>query len=257
MDTRIELVNLTSRPVHAKCVFVFAPSCGGINFHIYLTPNQPFSWLASQGSRGVGLTAVPPLQGTGELKCIVQTEEEPVDRHNALQGRAAVFGADGQTIGYSAVGFLRLTDGLATNVISLDGATYTQCPDEQHFLFLSSETGQPQTESEIILAPCTEDLENIVPTGTNVQFVVVNEFEQRFSASTNVNCYARLRLRQISHAFTRDVLGSQTGHIVVKGVQSSILAMLIDRFTTPDGARGTAGNEPALRGGRFGEIRLP
>jgi hypothetical protein len=107
------------------------------------------------------------------------------------------------------------------------------------------------------LAPCTEDIENVVPTMTVVQFVVVNEFEQQFSAATGVTCYARRTLRSISHAFTRDVLGTDTGHIIVRGVQTSVIAMLVDRFLTSGGAQGTAGNEPALRGGRFGEIRLP
>ncbi len=257
VDTRVELVNLTSRPVDLKCIFINGSSCGGIDFHIRLTANQPFSWLASRGSFGSSFTAVPPLFSTGELKCLVETEEEPVDRHNAIQGRAAVFGADGQTIGYSAVGFLRLTDGLQGNVIELDGSTYTQCPDEQHFVFLANETGVPATESEIILAPCTEDIENVVPTTTVVQFVIVNEFEQQLSAATTVTCYARRTLRSINQAFTQATLGSQTGHIIVKGVQTSVITMLVDRFLTAGGAQGTAGNEPALRGGRFGEIRLP
>lgn len=257
VDTRVELVNLSSRPVDLKCIFINGSSCGGIDFHIRLTANQPFSWLASRGSFGTSFTAVPPLSSTGELKCLVETDEEPVDRHNAIQGRAAVFGADGQTIGYSAVGFVRLVDGPQGNVIELDGSTYSQCPDEQHFVFIASETGVPATESEIALAPCTEDIENLVPTTTVVQFVVVNEFEQQLSAATTVTCYARRTLRSISQAFTRATLGSETGHIIVKGVQTSVIAMLVDRFLTTAAAQGTAGNEPALRGGRFGEIRLP
>jgi len=254
-DTRVQLVNLSSRPVQLKCIFVFPTSCGGINFFIQLTPNQPISWLASRGMFN-GLSAVPPFGSSGELKCFVQPDEPGLDRHNAIQGRAAVFGADGQTIGYSAVGFLRLTDGPLTNVINLDGSTYSQCPDEQHFVFLASEA-DPLTESEIILAPCTEDFANRVPTTTTVQFLVINEFEQQLSASTIVSCYERRTLRQISHTFTRATLGTETGHIIVRGVQSPVLAMLVDRFLTPDGARGTAGNEPALRGGRSAEIRFP
>ncbi len=256
-DTRIELVNLTQRPVQLKCLYVPAGSCSGLNFQVQLTPNQPLSWLASRGLFSHALTAVPPFFQTGELKCIVQPDDVGLDRHNAIQGRAAVFGADGQTIGYSAVGFLRLVEGPYTSLISLDGATYSQCPDEQHFVFQSSVALQPDTETEIVLAPCSEDLENLVAPPTTVQFVVVNEFEQQLSASTTVSCYARRPLRQISTAFTRATLGTETGHIIVRGVQTPVLAMLVDRFRTPNGAAGTAGNEPALRGGRPGEIRLP
>ncbi len=258
VDTRVELVNLTSRPVDLKCVYITGVSCRAIDFSVRLTPNQPLSWLASRGVFNTSsFTAVPPINASGELKCLVETDEEPVDRHNAIQGRATVFGADGQTIGYSAVGFQRLADGRMGNVIPLDGDTYSQCPDEQHFVFLSSELGNPATESEIILAPCTEDLQNLVPTTTAVQFLVVNEFEQQLSAATTVTCYARRTLRQVSQVFTRATLGSETGHLIVRGVQSPVLTMLVDRFETPDGVRATAGNEPAMRGGRSAEILLP
>ncbi|MEO8602718.1 MAG: hypothetical protein ABI629_09085 [bacterium] len=260
VDTRVELVNLSRQAVDVKCVFIPALSCSGIDFHIRLTPNQPLSWLASKGLFTTSLTAIPPFFGSsGELKCFVQPDDgqESIDQHNTIQGRAAVFGADGQTIGYSAVGFLRLSDGPYNGIIPLDGNTYAQCPDEQHFVFLSSEAGNPLTESEIVLAPCSEDLENSIPTTTTVQFLVVNEFEQQLSAATTVSCYTRRTLRQISQVFTRATLGSETGHVIVRGVQTPVLAMLIDRFLTPDGARGTAGNGPAYRGGRSAEIRLP
>ena len=258
VDTRVEIVNLTSRPVDVKCIYVPAQTCNGIDFQVRLTANQPLSWLASRGlfTHFPG-TAVPPFGSTGELKCIVQPgDEESLDRHNAIQGRAAVFGADGQTIGYSAVGFLRLVDGRLENLISLDGQTYSQCPDEQHFLFLSP-TGAPASESEIIIAPCSEDLENLVSPPTTVQFEIINEFEQHLSASISVTCYARRTLRQVSNSFTSATLGSETGHVIVRGVQVPVLAMLVDRFQTPGGAAATAGNEPALRGGRTAEIRFP
>jgi hypothetical protein len=254
-DTRVEVVNLSRRRVDLGCIYVPAPSCGGFDFHVQLTPNQPLSWLASQGVFN-NAAAVPPFSSTGELKCIVEPDEESVDAHNTIQGRAAVFGADGQTIGYSAVGFLRLTDGPLTNVIDLDGVTYTQCPAEQHFAFLASDPSSPASESEIVIAPCSEDLENLVAPPTVIQFQVFNEFEEVFSASTSVTCSARRRLDQISIVFKRSVLGTDTGHLIVKGATSPVLTMLVDRFLTPT-VPATAGNEPALRGGRSAEIRIP
>ncbi len=254
-DTRIELVNLSNRVVNLGCIFVPTPVCTGFDFHVQLTPNQPLSWFASRGLFS-NFAAVPPFSSTGELKCIVEPTEETVDAHNTIQGRAAVFGADGQTIGYSATGFLRLVDGPLTNVIDLDGATYTQCPDEQHFVFLATDPNNPQTESELVVAPCNEDLENLSHPPSVIQFQIINEFEEQFSASTSVSCSFRRTLRQISSVFTRPTLGTDTGHLIIKGVQSPVLAMIIDRFITP-AARGTAGNEPALRGGRSAEIRIP
>ena len=49
-----------------------------------------------------------------------------------------------------------------------------------------------------MIAPCSEDLENLVAPPTTVQFEIINEFEQHFSASTIVTCYARRTLRQVS-----------------------------------------------------------
>jgi hypothetical protein len=255
-DTRVELVNLTRMPVSLGCIFVAADTCGEIDFRIRLTPNQPLSWLASRGVFN-GMAAVPPLSSTGELKCVVQPEEESVASHNAIQGRAAVFGVDGQTIGYSAVGFLRLTDGPLTNEISLDGVTYTQCPDEQHFVFIATDPQNPSVQSELVISPCDEDLENLFHPPTIIQFQVFNEFEEQFSASINVQCSARRLLWRISTIFTRAVLGTDTGHVVLKGVQSPVLALVVDRFLAAPAVPATAGNEPALRGGRSAQITIP
>jgi hypothetical protein len=258
VDTRVEVVNLTSRPTQLHCFYVHGPSCFGTDFQVLLTPNQPLSWLASQGVFN-GQTAVPPISGSAELKCIVfpPDGEESIDVQNTIQGRSIVFGADGQTIGYGAIGFRRLTDGPFENIIELDGATYTKCPDEQHFVILASVAGDPLQESELVLTTCSEDLENLESTTTTVQFVVVNEFEQQLSASTSVTCTLRRTLRQISQVFTRATLGTDTGHLIVKGVQTPVLALVVDRFLASPGVPGTAGNEPALRGGRAAEIRFP
>jgi hypothetical protein len=258
-DTQIELVNLSNRQLLLGCIYVPASNCSGFDFQVRLTPNQPISWLASRGVFS-STSAVPPFSSTGELKCFVEPGDDvSVDAHNTIQGRGAVFGADGQTIGYSAVGFLRLTDGPLTNEISLDGVTYTQCPDEQHFVFIATETEPPDpaSDSELVIASCAEDLENLVTRPTTIQFQIFNEFEEQFSASTSVTCSARRLLRQISHVFTHPVLGTETGHLVVRGVQSPVLALIVDRFRAAPGVAATAGNEPALRGGRSAEIRIP
>jgi hypothetical protein len=258
-DTQIELVNLSSRQLLLGCIYVPSSSCSGFDFQVRLTPNQPISWLASHGVFN-STSAVPPFSGSGELKCFVEPGgDESVAAHNTIQGRAAVFGADGQTIGYSAVGFLRLVDGPLTNEISLDGQTYTQCPDEQHFVFIASDSDPPVAgaESELVIASCAEDLENLIAKPTVIQFQVFNEFEEQFSASTSVTCSARRLLRQISHIFTRATLGTETGHVVLRGVQQPVLALIVDRFLAAPGIPATAGNEPALRGGRSAEIRIP
>jgi hypothetical protein len=253
-DTRVELVNLTSREQHVSCFYVEGRICFEIGFFLTLTPNQPVSWLASKGMvSGISNSAVPPFFGSGELKCLVQPASEELEAHNAIQGRAIVFGSDGQTIGYGAIGFRRLLPGSFDGLAELDGQTYAKCPDEQHFAFLAADT---DSETEIVLAPCTEDLENQIPFSTVVQFLVINEFEQILSASTTVTCQNRLILSDVSSVFTRNTLGTETGHLIVRGVQTPVTAMLIDRFTSGVNPS-TAANEPAFRGGRAASIQFP
>lgn len=252
-DTRVELVNLTGRPLQVQCFYVQGDSCSETDFFVYLTPNQPMSWLASRGtSNRLTGSAVPPFSGTGELKCVVLPSRPEVDAHNAIQGRAIVFGADGLTQSYGAVGFRRLADGDYNNVVELDGSTYTECPAELHFAFVASNA---TSDSELILAPCSEDLENLRPASTSVSFRVINEFEQLLSAALTVTCYDRRPLRKISPIFTEDFLGSPTGHVVVRGAQEPVIGLMIDNFT--DGALSSSANEPFLRDGRAAVLRFP
>lgn len=252
-DTRVELVNLTRRTQHVQCFYVSAPYCGATNFFITLTANQPLSWLASRGtSNALTGTAVPPFFGTGELKCAVQPSQPEVESHNAIQGRAVIFGSDGQTLAYGAVGFRRLIGGEFSSVLPLDGETYAQCPAELHFGFLASESG---SDSEIVLVPCSQDLENLRPTRTTVSIRVVNEFEETLSAALTFSCFERRPLRQISNVFARGTLGTATGHLIVRAAEEPVVGLLIDHFT--DGAVSTSANEPFLRGGRSALVRLP
>jgi len=255
-DTRIELLNLSRLPRTLHCFFVDGDTCSGTNFYMSLTPNQPISWLASQGTvNNKTFSAAPPFFGTGELKCLVEPPLPDVEQHNTVQGRAIVFGSDGQTVGYSAVGFQRLSPGEVTDdvTLSLDGSEYAQCPDELRFAFLASNAG---SQSEIILVPCSQDLLNVIPTRTTVQFKLINEFEQVLSASLIIECFEQRRLEEISNVFREENLGTVTGQVVVRGVQVPLLGMIIDRFSVGANAA-TAANEPFLRGGRSATVSLP
>jgi len=264
-DTRIEMVNLSSRDQEVKCHYLSGPSCNGTNFYVRLTPNQPISWLASKGSLGAGnlRIAVPPFFGEGSLKCFVIPDEDSTEHQNAIQGRAIAFGPDGYTESFGAIGIERITPGPFSTTLELDGDTYAQCPDEYHFTFVASETfpdsglHDPATESEIVISTCDEDLENLISKTVVVQFQVINEFEQLLSASTSVRCYDRKVLRQINSVFTRDTLGTPTGQLIARGVGGAVIAVIVDKFRTPGGAAAVAANEPALSRGRSARISIP
>jgi hypothetical protein len=257
-DTRIEIVNLTGREQSLSCFYV-DEYCNEIGFFVTLTANQPLSWLASKGLfGGVPFASVPPVfYPSAELKCSVIPREPTADAYNAIQGRAIVVGADGQTAGIAAVGFRRLADGAYTRVAHLDGETYDQCPRQLDFVFLAVPDGPPNPlrESEIVLAPCTEDLENQRPMSTVVQLRVWNEFEESLSGSFTVTCLSRRLLRDASPIFRLSQLGTPGGHLSVRAAQIPVIGLIIDRFT--DGALSTSANEPFLQGGSPAKLTFP
>jgi hypothetical protein len=45
--------------------------------------------------------------------------------------------------------------------------------------------------------PCQQDFENLIPEQVTVQFAITNEFENRFSTSTTIDCWLNTRLADI------------------------------------------------------------
>ncbi|GIW41723.1 MAG: hypothetical protein KatS3mg076_2300 [Candidatus Binatia bacterium] len=253
-DTRIEILNMTSAPVSLQCFYLRAEDWFETGFFVTLTAGQPLSWLASTGARNViTFTAVPPFQGEGELKCGVLPATPDLESHNAVQGRAIVFDDQGQVAGYSAISFRRLVPGEFTGTFELDGITYEMCPRTLHFDVLAA---KPGSQSEIVLVPCTQDFLEQRPTTVTASLLVTNEFEQTFSGSRSVECWTRLPFGQFSSTLNKSTLGTDTAHLAVRGVQSSLLGLVLDKFEA-FGNPATAANEPFLSGGRPGVVTFP
>lgn len=51
--------------------------------------------------------------------------------------------------------------------------------------------------TDLTLIPCSQDFENAVASSVTVQFEIFNEFEQRLSASTTVDCWANFYLFEV------------------------------------------------------------
>jgi hypothetical protein len=257
-DTRVEILNLTSALVSVSCFYVSSGTCNEAGFFLNLTAYQPVSWMASTGTNGNGTRVALPFLGDGELKCVV-TPNGPFPTatvYNALQGRALISDATGpnlQTIGYSAIGFRRLSAGGFAGTVSLDGVNYEQCPDRLHFQVLTNKLG---SDSEMVLVPCTEDLMNQIPSGANVLLAVINEFEQQFSGGTTVSCFNRVRFSSLP-ALRYNSIGTDTAHVIVRGTDVPVVGLVIDRFTTSSGAVSASSNDPYLEGGRSADIYLP
>ncbi len=91
--------------------------------------------------------------------------------------------------------------------------------------------------TEITMVPCTQDFEEGIqfpdpregggPSSTQVQFLVFNEFEQRFSTSTTLTCFSELPLSAIDTSqpersiFSAGVGGTLTGQTRMRGAISS------------------------------------
>lgn len=259
-EARIELMNLTAAIVSVQCFYVQSGSCNEIGFFLSLTGFQPQSWTASNGMTSNGRRVAPPFFGDGELKCVVVPRTADLSSHNALQGRALLSDSNPgsapnrQTIGYTAIGFRRLSPGDFTGIVSLDGVNYEMCPDRLHFQVLTQKTG---SNSELVLVPCSQDLELQTPSTASIQLAVVNELEQQFSGATTLKCFNRINFSSLS-ALRQSAVGTDTAHLMVRGTDVPVVGLVIDRFTVPgSGEPSTSSNDPNLEGGRPATVVLP
>jgi len=258
-ETLVEIMNLTAATVTVHCTYTRATfsgqtvSCNETDFYVNLTAQQPVAWKARTGSNGNGARVAPPFLGEGTLNCVVQARGSDLNSHNALQGRA-ILSQSGQTVGYDASAFRRLSAGPFSGVIELDGVHYEQCPDRLHFNALSS---QPGSDSEMVLVPCSHDFENGHPGSSVIQYAVINEFEQQFSASTPVKCFDRRNFSTIS-ALRKSSTGTDTLHVVVRPVGDPVVGLVLDKFAVPgSGALSVSSNNPYFEGGRSATVTLP
>jgi hypothetical protein len=112
---------------------------------------------------------------------------------------------------------------------------YAPCPNVlilNHF-FEGAATGiGGVVDTELVLAPCSEDLGAASATlQVLAQMLVYNEFEQRFSTSARVQCYRSTRLADIDTGpgpsgdsfsiFSVGVAGTIAGQTRIKGVQGA------------------------------------
>jgi hypothetical protein len=213
--------------------------------HWLVSSGRSFEGITDLGSDSAGFFPghVPPVRDfLGELKCIEVTDSGEPLTGNHLKGEATIkslvdtapalgtFNSNQTAIGdvakYNAVGILGKPDASPSNPLLLDGTNYDACPAKLILNHFASGAEDPvvvglvdrggvlpsgSTSSnftELTLVPCSEDFENQQPTGVTVQFLVFNEFEQRFSASTTVACYFNLEIARIDTQFSATAVDS-------------------------------------------------
>ncbi len=201
-----------------------------IDFLLTLTKRQPVSWKVSEGLLNVPLSpssAVPQAQTTpwfGQIRCVEvdPTTFKPISGFNPanngagdLKGEATIVSVQKDTGAvdarkYNAIGIQATGVNNGDDTLNLGGpeAEYNGCPNvlildhlfddanvESHVTSTSSVTGTVRTD--LTITPCGIDLDTQTCNVVTLQFLVFNEFEQRFSTSTRVNCWREVQLSNI------------------------------------------------------------
>lgn len=248
------------------------PGWNETDFHIRLTPSQPIAWRASEGltefpldglnlrgpdgssNAGSRIPPVPEDPFIGELKCIaVDPEGRPIDR-NVLKGEATLETELGEpdifdVAEYNAIGIQALEGAVnEDNVLTIGGeeAEYNGCPNVTIVNHFAEFVEDPATgdecvpeitgciETQLILVPCSQDLLRQIPAGAVVQYLVYNEFEQRFSTSRPMQCQQALPLSLIDTSqrqrsiFSAGVLGTVAAQTRLTPIGSGLLAVAIE-----------------------------
>ncbi len=244
-------------PAEGLCI----PGWIETDFRVILTPQQPLAWLASsglangdlpldgifrqgiRGSTNAG-TRVPPVAEDpflGELKCVVVDEDEHAVARNVVKGEATIVASAGDldVEKYNALGILAIegdANGDKDLVLGGDSNEYNGCPNvlivDHFFDFATNPVSGGTIFTDLTLVPCQQDLLNQIPGGSVAQYLVFNEYEQRFSTSTPIQCFFE---RQLSSIDTRNpvrsifsvfVAGTLTGQTRIRGVGSGLVGVV-------------------------------
>lgn len=196
----------------------------------------PGSCRITQSNVGGGIPAVPEDPFVGSLKCIqfALTNPPAPDQgasSNSLKGEATIETAfasapapsiDVAKYNAVGVGFNAPEAGIPPDELHLDGAQYQTCPTTLLLNFFFE--GGVSSAGDLTLVPCGDDFLDQIPGKVTAQFVVFNEFEQRFSTSRLVDCFFESRLGNIDtpnalrSIFSFNVGGTLQGQARIRGV---------------------------------------
>lgn len=161
----------------------------------------------------------------GELRCVVVNDSETPISRNTLTGEATLIDRiTHATRKYQGITVQGLAGNNGDNTLLLNDVEYSACP--RVLLFNHFFDGAPDPvllnttiESNLTFVPCSADLEHTVPGSSTLQFNVANEFEQRFSASLPLTCFADVKLSDISRTvFNFALQGTMVGQTRIRPI---------------------------------------
>ncbi|MCX8072011.1 MAG: hypothetical protein N3C12_06115 [Candidatus Binatia bacterium] len=214
-----------------------------VSLQCYTDAQCPNNVGCNTGQSNLG-SAIPPAPEDpfiGALICIQftggsQSAPDQTATRDKLYGDATIVqrGESGvDPARYNAIGLeargSAVSDG---NLVLGDRGNYEACPGVLvlSHLFdgavdpLSTPTGGVSYETGLTLIPCSNDFSTQTPGRAVAQFLVFNEFEQRFSTSRTVDCLFDSALSRIDtrnparSIFSAGVAGSIAGQTRIRGV---------------------------------------
>lgn len=225
----------------------------------------------SQSNAGTRIPPVPEDPFKGELKCIVIDSMGVPLARNELQGEAVVTtitDSNFDVASYNALGIQATGANVGEQrqlFIGGPDPEYDGCPNFLVMNHFAEGVRNPvpgtnsRVETNLVLVPCSTDYLRQIPGAATIQYLVFNEFEQRYSTSGPVVCYQDKRLCNLDTTdcsrsiFNANVLGTVAGqtrlHAVTNpnlpGVASAVLGIGIERYvdvSDPSYVRSTAFN---------------
>ena len=199
--------------------------------------------IGEGGQSNLGSSVPPVAQDPfiGELKCVtVDENDQPVPR-NDVYSHVTLLGplqtdTRRDVSGYNTIGIQAMAENNGDRTLVLgragdEGVEYNGCPNililDHFFDFAIDPISGEQVVTDLTLVPCSEDFLRQEVFKTTAQFLVFNEFEQRFSTSKSVQCYREIQLSNIDtntndrSIFSAQVAGTLTGQTRIRGVVGS------------------------------------
>jgi hypothetical protein len=223
-----------------------------------LTTNTQFG-PNRQTNNGSLVPVAPEDPFIGELKCIaVDGNDVPVER-NDLTGEVEIVRSTTGVVdveSYNAIGIPAIpgtnngdnTLVLGGNVCAggtkaqnicsgssdcpggtcVSAGEYSGCPNvlilDHFFDGADDPVSGDRVTTHLTLVPCSEDLLTLTPVTTPVQFLVFNEFEQRYSTARLIKCFQEFTISSVDtpspdkSIFSAAVMGTLTGQTRIRGV---------------------------------------
>ncbi len=239
---------------YLECYGANDPRCGSIGCNV------------GQSNLGSGIPPVPEDPFIGSLTCIQYTGDNPTSpdqssTRDKLMGEAAIvsLGSPVDVAKYNAVGLSANGVPADDNVFGLGaGQEYAACPSTLILSHIFDGATDPIAVSpaqtygtELTLVPCSNDFNTQVPGRATAQFLVFNEFEQRFSTSRTVDglfdgAISTIDTRNPARSiFSAGVAGTIAGQTRIRGVGGNTINGEVTNGGLLGVARAVVSNTPS------------